>query len=254
MGTDHPSEARHSGEGASLAPTEHLKQLLRERRLVLVRPPGAVNEELLRWRQQHYRALTAERVLRRKQWTPEEVIEDRVRRSKTLAPLFEAYPYLKNHPEVWAGMKTKIWYFNKKHGGYYFARPIQIQPVSRKAKYHRMNFGDEEIRFDGSVDSTFKLYDVWFLMSGKEMGRYLVAVVRDLFRRELMGALPKMDREMLQGTEVTGAALLEHLVQFRHLVYGTPLETLGGSKLQITCRPTGAVIASWTWGKRNSKF
>jgi hypothetical protein len=219
-----------------------------------VRPPGAANEELLRWRQQHYRALSAEYRAKKASWSPEEVLEDRVKRNKVLAPILEAYPYLKKHPEVWASMKARIWHCKYKSGGYYFARPIQIQPVSRKAKYHRMNFGDEEIRFDGSVDSTFKLYDVWFLMSGKEMGRYLVAVVRDLFRRELMGTLPKLDREMLEGVEITGAALLEHLVQFRHLVYGTPLETLGGSKLQITSRPSGAVIASWSWGKRNSKF
>lgn len=254
MGADHPSEAQHSGEGNALIPLEGIKQLLRERRLVLVRPPGAVNEELRRWRQQHAASLVAVRRQKQAERTEEELLQTRVQRQRLIAPILEAYPELKQRPEVWVPLAAKIRQVTKESGGYYFARPIPIKPISRKAKYHRMNFGDEEIRFDGSVDSNFRLYDVWFLMSGKEMGRYLVAVVRDLFRRELMGSLPKLDREMLGGTEITGRALLDHLVQFRHSVYGTPLETLGGSKLQITCRPTGAVIASWTWGKRNPNF
>ena len=172
---------------------------------------------------------------------------------QTEATIWSAFPGLRRDKVLVSKIRERIREVTGSCGGFYFPRPIPVIPVVRKHKYHRMNFGDEEVRFDGSVDGSFRLYDVWFLPSGKEMGRNLVMVVRDLFRRELMGSLPLMDR---QGRDdlLEGPVLLEHLVWFRHHVLGAPIELMGGSKLQITCRPSGRIVASWTWGTRNAKF
>lgn len=82
-----------------------------------------------------------------------------------------------------------------------------------------------------------KLYDIWFIPSGRKRLTKLIGIVQD----------PKFYIE-------NGAEILEQRVLMEHTTNGTHLHNLGGSRLVITNRPDQTVLFECRWGLRDERI